>query len=277
MIGWLNGRLVDQDQPHIKLTDHGFTIGDGVFETLITKGGAAFALTQHLSRLGRSAQGLGLLPPDPDVTRAAVAAVLKANTELVMAGPLRLRITYTSGPGPAGSERVKGEPTLGVTASVANPWPATTSIGLAPWPRNEQSPVTGLKTTSYAENAVALAWARARGHSEALLLNLVGRPCEGTGTNLFAVIDGGVVTPPIRSGCLAGITRHLVIQWCDVKEHDLTLKDLWAAQELFVTSSTRDIQPVHALDNMAYSAPGPLTQRCMYAFEQHARLDPDPA
>ena len=82
--------------------------------------------------------------------------------------------------------------------SEARPWPPTTSLVTVPWPRNERSAVAGLKTTSYAENVVALEWAHERGASEALLLNTAGYVCEGTGSNVFAVVDGQVVTPPLE-------------------------------------------------------------------------------
>ena len=274
MICWVNGHLAEQASPQIQPDDHGFTVGDGVFETLITKSGVPFALSLHLERLARSAQGLGLPAANPATVRAAVAAVIQANR---IDHELRIRITYTAGPGPAGSDRnTGGTGTLCVTASPANPWPATASLGLAPWPRNERSPLVGLKTTSYAENAVALAWAQARGHSEALLVNLTDQVCEGTGSNVFAVIDGQVVTPPLTSGCLAGITRQLVVQWCQVTERTLSMAELHKAQEVFITSSTRDIHPVSAIDELTYPTPGPHTVRCQQIFTEMAATNPDP-
>ena len=105
-----------------------------------------------------------------------------------------------------------------VACSAAKPWPPSTVLATVPWVRNERSAVAGVKTTSYAENVVALAHAHARGASEALFLNTQGRVCEGTGSNVFAVVDGAILTPPLSSGCLAGVTRDLVIEWCGAEE-----------------------------------------------------------
>ena len=85
---------------------------------------------------------------------------------------------------------------------------------MVPWVRNERSAVAGLKTTSYAENVVALAYAKERGAIEAVFANTRGELCEGTGSNVFVVRDGVVWTPPLDSGCLAGITRALAVEWC---------------------------------------------------------------
>ena len=163
-----------------------------------------------------------------------------------------------------------------VLLSEARPWPATTSLVTVPWPRNERSAVAGLKTTSYAENVIALEWAHERGASEALLLNTAGYVCEGTGSNVFAVIDGQVATPPLTSGCLAGVTRELVLEWCGGVEVDVTPEDLGRASEVFVTSSTRDVHPVDRLDAVTYVAPGPVTQEFAAEFARRATAELDP-
>jgi len=202
-----------------------------------------------------------------------VAEVLAANDGGLW--PLgRLRITFTSGAGPLGSDRGSGPATLAVTVSNAHPWPPSTAVDVSPWPRNELSPVAGLKTTSYADNAVALAWARQRGCSEAILGNLAGRLCEGTGSNVFVVVAGEVLTPPLSSGCLAGITRELVLHWCDAAETDLPLDVLQTADEVFLTSSTRDVQPVDRIGDRRLQ-PGPVTAAVAARFTELSRdLDP---
>ncbi len=211
---WINGVTGPVAQASVNVLDHGFTVGDGVFETLKTVDGVPFALTRHLHRLNHSATGLGLPALDPDAVRAAVADVLAMRTY-----PLGvLRITYTSGPGPLGSQRGDQGTTLAAVSMPGSPWPPTTRIATSRWPRNDRSALVGLKTTSYAENAVCLAHAKAAGASEAILANLAGALCEGTGSNVFIVVNGEVITPPLSDGCLAGITRDLVVQWCDVSE-----------------------------------------------------------
>ncbi len=242
MIAWCNGRIMSSDEPALSVTDHGVTVGDGVFETLKLVDRVPFALTRHLDRLSRSAAGLGLPEPDHAVIREGIAELLDAAPEL---GPLGvLRVTYTSGPGPLGSDRGPGPQTLAITVTPGKAWPDTTSVVVSPWPRNERSALAGLKSTSYAENAIALAWAKERGYSEAVMANLTGDLCEGTGSNIFVVIDDEITTPPLTSGCLAGVTRDLVIEWCGAQERDLPLDTLQRADEIFLTSSTRDVHPV---------------------------------
>ena len=273
MKAWIDGQVVDAEAAYVSALDHGFTVGDGVFETMLARDGQAFALTRHLRRLTRSATGLGMVPPSEVDLRAAVGEVLAAG-DVGRVG--RLRITVTSGVGPLGSGRGDAPPTVVVLLSEARPWPGTTSLVTVPWPRNERSAVAGLKTTSYAENVIALEWAHERGASEALLLNTAGYVCEGTGSNVFAVIDGQVVTPPLASGCLAGVTRELVLEWCGGVEIDVTPEDLRRASEVFVTSSTRDVHPVDRLDAVAYLAPGPVTQEFAAEFARRAAEGTDP-
>lgn len=261
---WLNGELVAGAEPAIRADDHGLLVGDGVFETAKVIGGTAVALTRHLARLRRSAAGLGLEVPATD---AALAAAVDAVIEANQPGVGRLRLTVTGGPGPLGSARGDDGPTIVIATGPAATWPPTADVVVVPWPRNERSPVAGLKTTSYAENVVALAHAVERGAGEALFANLVGDLCEGTGSNVFVGLDGRLLTPPLSSGCLAGITRELVLEVTDAEESDLTLDDLARADEAFLTSSTRDVQPIARVDGRPLpTAPGPLTEAAAAAF-----------
>jgi branched-chain amino acid aminotransferase len=248
-------------------------VGDGVFETVKAVDGRPFALTRHLDRLARSASGLGLPEPDRDEVRRACAAVLEANPV-----PLgRLRITYTGGHGPLGSDRGEHGPTLVVALGESARRPDSTAVITVPWTRNERGTLTGLKTTSYAENVVALARAREQGASEALFANTVGQLCEGTGSNVFVVLDGEIHTPPVASGCLAGITRALTVEWTGARETDLPLDVLERADEIFLTSSLRDVQAVHRVDGRELPrVPGPVTAKAMRIFDERAGDDLDP-
>lgn len=270
---WLDGALRDADGARVSVFDHGLTVGDGVFETLKVRHGEPFALTRHLERLTRSARGLGLPEPDLDEVRRACAAVVEANPMALG----RLRVTYTGGVSPLGSDRGDAAPTLIAAVAESARHAETTAVVTVPWVRNERSGVTGLKTTSYAENVVALAAAHRAGASEALLANTVGRLCEGTGSNVFAVLDGELHTPPLASGCLAGITRALVVEWAGAKETDLPFDVLERAEEVFLTSSLRDVQAVVRIDGRATgSGPGPVTAEAMRTFAARAAADPDP-
>jgi branched-chain amino acid aminotransferase len=275
---------VPAEDATIGVLDHGFTVGDGVFETLRTLvdpavGVVPFAMDRHIARLQASARGMGIDEPDADEVRDALLAVCAANPELAERGG-RVRVTLTSGAGPLGSDRTGTTHTLAVAVAPATPWPAATTLAISPWPRNERSPLVGLKSTSYAENVLVLAWAKARGAGEAVLANLAGDLCEGTGSNVFVVRDGVVSTPPLSSGCLAGITRGLVLEWCAeagliVAEEDQPLAALAGSDEVFITSSTRDVHPVdRILDGQGepvwQRAPGPATARIAEVFAQRA-------
>jgi branched-subunit amino acid aminotransferase/4-amino-4-deoxychorismate lyase len=129
-----------------------------------------------------------------------------------------------------------------------------------------------VKTISLAESVWAYAEARAAGADEALVLNTAGELCEATTANLFVVRDGTAATPPLESGCLAGITRAHVLELGAV-ERMLTPADLEAAEEAFLTSSTREIQPLVAVDGRPVGSgePGPVTRRL--AVEYSALVD----
>lgn len=270
---WLNGALVDAADASVSVFDHGVTVGDGVFETLKTYGGRPFAVRRHLDRLAASAAGMGLVAPPADVLRAALDEVATANG---LAGAV-VRITVTSGPGPRGSVRGSSGPTVVVAPAAPAAWPPSVAVAVVPWPRNERGALVGLKTTSYGENVVALAWARERGASEAVFANLAGNLCEGTGSNVVLGIGGRLVTPPLSSGCLAGVTRALVMEACGVAEDDLPVSALAGADEAFLTSTTREVQPISAVDGRPLpSSPGPLTTRAAAGLAAVIESDLDP-
>ena len=189
----------------------------------------------------------------------------------------RLRITYTGGHGPLGSDRGDQGPTLVVALGETARRPDSTAVITVPWTRNERGALAGLKTTSYAENVVALARAAGHGATEALFGNTAGQLCEGTGSNVFVVIDGEIHTPPLTSGCLAGITRALTVEWTGAKETDLPLDVLERADEIFLTSTLRDVQAVLRADSRELpGAPGPVTAKAMRIFEERSGEDLDP-
>ena len=264
MRAWINGDLLsDPTAPAVAVTDHGLTVGDGVFEAIKVVDGQPFALTRHLERLGRSAAGLGLPQPDLDDVRRGIAAVLEGQ-DLPLG---RIRITWTGGPAPLGSGRGDAPPTLVVVADTMSPWPASTTVATVPWPRNERGALAGLKTTSYAENVVALAHAHERGASEAVFANLAGHLCEGTGSNVFYVLDGELRTPTLASGGLAGVTRALVLEWCGGTEVDEPIELVREASEVFLVSTTRDVQAVARWDDVDLPALGPVTAQARATWQ----------
>ncbi len=265
MRAWINGQLLsDPTAPAVPVTDHGLTVGDAVFEAIKVVDGQPFALQRHLDRLERSAAGLGLVGLDPDDVRRGVQAVLEA--EHLALG--RLRITVTGGNAPLGSGRGTDPVTVIVVASPMEPAAETTAVVTVPWPRNERGALAGLKTTSYGENVVALARAQQAGASEAIFANLAGDLCEGTGSNVFYVVGGELRTPTLDSGCLAGVTRALVIDWFGAKEVDEPIEVAAGAEEIFLVSTTRDVQGVHRWDERTLEAPGPVTRAAAQAWRQ---------
>lgn len=274
---WCNGALVaDPTVPVVRADDHGLVVGDGVFETVEVVGGRAFALTRHLRRLRDSARGLGLDVDDAYI-RGGVGAILDGAPARA-----RLRITVTGGPSPYGSDRGSAEPTVLIATGPLPDWPPTTDVAVVPWTRNERSATAGLKTTSYADNVVALRYAHDRGAAEAVFANTRGEVCEGTGSNVFFEYDGALVTPPLDSGCLGGITRELLVEWLrddGVPVHELAtpMAALHRAREAFITSTTRRVQPIRAIDGAPLAdAPGALTERAAAVFARRAAADTDP-
>jgi branched-chain amino acid aminotransferase len=271
---WINGTLVPDDEARISVFDHGLVTGDGVFETVKIVDGVPFALSRHLARLGRSAAGLGLAAPDLEQIRAGALAVVESSQQVPLA---RMRITVTGGIAPLGSER-GGSPLTAIVAVAEARAPAPwCDVVTVPWPRNERGALSGLKTTSYGENVRALAYAAEHAGSEAIFGNTAGNLCEGTGTNVFIVSEGRLLTPPLSAGCLAGVTRALVIEWAGATEQDVPLAALADADEAFLTGTTRDVQPIRRVDGQALAeAPCPVTRKAGEVFAMRSAESPDP-
>ena len=267
---WINGEVLPIADVQISPVDHGILIGDGVFETLRTARGVPFAWSRHAERLRLSASGLGIDEPDTGALYQGCLDVMTAN-ELPEA---RLRVTVTSGTGPLGSDRGPGPLTCLIAATPLTGFPPSAAVVVVPWVRNERGATAGLKTTSYAENARALAHAKAQGAAEAIFANTKDVLCEGTGSNIFWASDGRLHTPALATGCLAGITRELILEVAaengiDIDTGDVAVGDLDSADEAFLTSSTRNVQPIDRVNGRSlHDVPGPLTQRLSTLFDE---------
>lgn len=245
-VAWLDGRIVEASAAAIGVDDHGVTVGDGVFETLLVRAGRPGFWDRHTARLARSLQAMEMAPIEEDVLAGAVAEVVEA----CGAPDARLRITVTSGPGPGGLRRGP-RPTLLVTAAplvvpggVASP----VAVLTVPFARNDRGPLVGVKSTSYGEAAVIQARIDAAGADDALLGDTQGRLSEALTANVFLVIDGRRVTPSTDSGCLGGIVREVLLEAGLAEETDVSLERLADATEVFLTSSVAGVRPVAAID-----------------------------
>jgi branched-chain amino acid aminotransferase len=274
----VNGVLGPVEELRISPLDHGLLVGDGVFETMRVYGGVPFAWTRHLRRLERSAAGIGLTVPSVASLRDQADAVLAANA----LSEARLRITITGGPAPLGSERAAVEPTVVIAASALTAWPETADVVIVPWTRNEGAATAGLKTISYADNVRALAYAHEHGAGEAVFANTRGELCEATGSNVFVVQEGRLLTPPADAGCLLGVTRALVLELAaelgiEAAEPALPVDALARADEAFLSSTTREVQAIAHVDGVPQPvAPGPVTRQLAVAFADLVARDLDP-
>ncbi len=244
---WLDGQL--SVNPQVSTTNRGFLVGVGVFETLKVSEGHVEFLERHLRRLGDAWKQLGFDELDLESVRAGVNLVIEANPEHQKLGRLRITVTEDS-----------QNSSILVTSNVIGPPPAEATCALLPWVRNESSPLVGIKSTSYADNVLALNWAKSHGFTEGIYLNTRGHVSEGTTTNIFVARNGEIFTPPLSSGLLPGIVREVILENRWAQEIELTLADLETAEEIFVTSSIRGVQPVGRFEEREFAHVGVMTQ-----------------
>lgn len=250
---WCNGRWLPATSHPGAAQDRGAFLGLGLFETMAARDGIVVFARRHLARLHKSCALLGW---NVDLTGfEAVAAELLARNGLT-AGRARLRLIITAGSGPLDDLTPGADRLVWLAAFPAGEIPAAMTACLSPWPRNERSPLAGLKCASYAENLVALDHARRLGFDEAIFLNTAGHLCEAATANLFLIRDGVLLTPSLDSGCLPGIGREIVCELATklgipLEERPLFLADLLAADEIFLSSSTRGVIAVPRFEDRA--------------------------
>lgn len=269
------GALVAAADATVSAFDHGFTVGDGIFETMKVVDGRLFLWPWHLERLHASAEHMRIPLPDDALLTDVVMAIARDSVGEVGAAA-RVRLTISAGLGPLGSARFEVPPTIVCAASAMPVRSGDARLHIASWPRNERSPLSGVKSTSYAENVLALAEATSVGAGEALFFNTAGALCEGTGSNVFIVEGGVVVTPPRSAGLLAGVTRRFVLGLADERipalERSISPAELAAADEVFITSTFQDVRGVCDIDGRALDV-GPVTREFQRRFAAAAAND----
>ncbi len=275
----VDGDAIRAEAAQVGALDRGLLLGDGVYETCLVIDGVPFAITRHLARLRRSAEIVGIEVPWSDSSirsrcARAVAAVLADSGGPgagagAGAGVIRLRVTVTAGAGPLGPDRAAARPTLVVAAAPASPPTGPAAVTVVEGVRNPRSLTAGAKVISALDLVLALRHARGQGADEAVVTTTDGFLAEGTGSNLFLMVDGTLCTPGLATGCLPGVTRDLVLEIeprIAVRD-DLRAEDLRRASEAFLTSTTRSVQPISAVDNVELSdRPGPRTLAVIERF-----------
>jgi len=273
---WTGGEVVAASRASLSPLDRGLQYGDGVFETLRAEGGRAFFLGAHLARLASGLATLRIEGPDAcDRARIGVRAVLgKLENDTAT-----VKIIVTRGVGPAGPA-VGGDYRTSVIvtgrADTAGR-PERTSAIVSTITRNERSPLVCVKSLNYLEMVLARAEAADAGADEAIVLNTAGRVAEASATNVFAVLDGRLVTPSVGEGCLPGIVRAEVLRLAreggadnvvDCVEGRLELRDLRHAEEAFLTNSRVGVTALTALDGQPIGdgGTGRLTERLRAEF-----------
>lgn len=266
---YLNGRLIAAARARLSVFDRGLLYGDGLFETVRAYGGRVMALDAHLDRLRTSARSLHLPVPALDWS-GQIAALLERN-RLGMQDA-SVRITLTRGPARPGLlPPTPCRPTILMTAAPIDPAIAPAQrrgvkVILLPFARDKA--LGAHKLLSFVPAILGRLLAKPQRAFEGLYVDQRGRLSEGTTSNLFIVRGGRLITPPLRSGVLPGVTRRLVIDLAraaglGVRERSLFTAELRDADEAFCTSSLIEIMPIVRVGTatIGYGKPGPMTRR----------------
>ncbi|HZZ86525.1 MAG TPA: aminotransferase class IV [Anaeromyxobacteraceae bacterium] len=290
----IDGELVPPARAVVSVFDRGFLYGDSVYEVIRTYGGRPFEREAHLARLERSAERIGLELPWPgarfaaEIGRvlAAASAVREAPDPAAApwnAGELTVRLIVTRGGGELGLDpALATEPkvillALPLQAPPLSAYDAGVTLALVGETPVGRPREPSAKTGAHLAHVLALREARAAGAHEALALDRDGFVTEGASSNLFLVKEGALSTPPLQAGILPGVTRAVVLgiargAGLEVREVRLRPEDLAAADELFITSTAREILPATRLGAapVGGGAPGPVTGRLHALFRARA-------
>lgn len=269
---WLNGKTMDAREARIDPADRGFLLGDGLFETMLARKGRTVFFEEHLLRLMRGAETIGLaLPYTPEELAEASLSLLDANG-LRQAERASLRLTLTRGPGPRGlALPSEPKPTVLIGAASAPPPPEHISAAIASPRRNPWSPSARLKALPYLDNVLAREEAREKGADEALMLDTGGQIACASAANFFMWEDDLLVTPPDNGAILPGIVRAAVLELApglgiDAREEEVTPERLARASGAFLTNSLMGLVPLSRVDGREVPA-RPMTARLAAAYE----------
>ncbi|MEZ6036929.1 MAG: aminotransferase class IV [Planctomycetota bacterium] len=274
----IDGVTTAEADARIPVLDRGFLFGDSIYEVVRTHGPVPLAWREHWARLEASAAALGM---QLDLTEATVAGRVAETVAASGIGDCYVRLVVTRGAGSAPNIDLAYAPEHPCWVIMVRPRPEIRGQPAKVWlvdrlrnDRRALDPAT--KSGNYLNNVLGLAEAKANGATDCVMLNAQGHVTEASTSNLFVRSGGVWVTPTLQSGILAGITRSLLIDFLQrqgeaVAERDLTGDELLAADELFLSSTLKDVSPVTHLNGRALHGgeAGPATQRLMPAFAAH--------
>lgn len=249
----------------------GLLAGWGVFSTLRVHRGVLFAYERHFERMRRDAAALRVpFPPDPEYIRSRLLRLVEANR--AQEATLRVAVVRNRGGAWAGPSEREFD-LIALTAELTD-WGESVRLTVQPQARHAACPLAGLKTLSWAQNLAWLEQAQVRGYDEVVLLNERGEVSECTSANIFVAQAGRVWTPPLASGCLPGVTRALLLEevrapGVSVEEKSLYPHDLEQAEEVFITSSTRDLLPVREIEGLTVRRIGRARTALAEAFRRY--------
>ncbi len=270
-----NNRVLPLEEVRLSPGQAGLINGWGVFSTVRVYDGVPFALERHYDRLARDAARVQLpLKTDLPALRDALLAMLQANR--VPNACVRIYFIFNT-IGIWKSEESFPDVDLIMYAVDVPARVGPTKLAVQEQGRHAAHPLTGTKVTSWLNNAWMVEQAHRRGFDDALLLNERNEVAECTAANVFCVRGGDVATPPLTSGCLAGVSRQILLEesarsGVSITERTLTLEDFNYADEVFITSTTRHVQPISHIEKRAIKqAPGPVTQKLAAFFDSYVK------
>jgi branched-chain amino acid aminotransferase len=278
---YLNNKLVPRNRALVSVFDHGFLYGDGIYETLRAYKGVVFKIEEHIDRLFRSASLINLsIPKTPDEIKRAVYKTMRAN-KLKEAF---IRITISRGPGPIGLDtELCPKPTFVIVSNPFEEYPREyyqkgVKIAIVNIRRNfRQALDPKIKSLNFLNNILANIEAKKRGAYEAIMLNYRGYIAEGTVTNIFFVKNDTLCTPALDIGLLDGITRRTILDIAKelgikTKEGRFRCEDVYNAQEVFISSTTKEVMPVAEVDNVKIGrGAGKITKMLHHAYKEKVK------
>ena len=270
-----NGRIIPLSEARLSPGQMGLLMGWGVFTTLRVYEGKPFAFDRHWARMSHDAERLGMsLGREQEAVRQSVSKLAEANNR----PEAMARVSFVKNRGGLWAEAGDSPETdLLIFTRQLVAWPAVHRLKLQQHALYSATHLAGAKMLSWVQNAGLLEKAHAEGFDDVLLLNESGHLAECTSANIFLVRENRVLTPPLASGCLPGVTRDVLLEVVpqagfELSEQDLTPDDLASASEVFMSSTTREVAAVGSIGaQWVYRAPGKITLTIAEAFKEYIR------